>query len=116
MRFSRTTAFPQLHAVLLRLLDPQIAEAIGLSLLAVMLNAHRATGILVILDVCGDHAVDLDLDFLPLARDAVLVPFVAFKAVARALAKGGDAFLAGPLFLLGLLLFLLRRIRRHFLD
>ena len=39
-----------------------------------VLDADRAGGVHVILDVSNDHAVDLDADLVAVAADAILVP------------------------------------------
>jgi hypothetical protein len=51
---------------LLQLLDAQIAKLVGRPFFTVMLDGDDSTGIHVIFDVGGNHAIDLDLELLPL--------------------------------------------------
>jgi hypothetical protein len=66
-------------------LDAQVAELVGLSFFAVVLDTYRAGGILVVDDVGSGDTIDFDLDARTLAGDAVSVPLVTFEGIARAL-------------------------------
>lgn len=72
---------------LLQLLDAEITEFVGFTLLPVVLDADDAFCVLRILDFGGDHTIDFDADFIALATDAVGVPVVALEGIACALAK-----------------------------
>lgn len=73
-------------------LEPKIAELVGLAFFAVVLDADDAAGVLVVVDVGGDDAIDLDPDVGAFAGDAVGVPVVAFEGVSGAFAECGLAF------------------------
>ena len=62
-----------------------------------VLDAEDAAGILVVLDVGGDNAVDLDFDVVAFAGDAVGVPVVALEGLSSAFEEGGFAFFVATL-------------------
>ena len=70
-------------------LDPQVAEAVGSSFFAVVLDSDGAGGVAVIGDVGGGDAVDFDFNLPAIAGDAVGVPVVAFEG------SGGTGFEGG---------------------
>ena len=73
--------------------DPKVTELVGLTFLAVVLNANDAAGVLVVRDVGGHDAVDFDFDVIAFASDAVGVPVVAFEGFSSAPEEGCDTFL-----------------------
>lgn len=81
----------------LELLHAEIAEAVGLSFFSVVLDPDCAGSIRIVVDLGGDHSIDLDLEVIALTGDSVGVPVTTFKGVARSLAEGSFAFLIATL-------------------
>ena len=69
-----------------------LAEAIGLTLFAVMLQADVALGIEIIRELCAESTIHRDLQFVAFALDTVQIPVIALKCLAGSFAERGAGF------------------------